>query len=101
MIRAFLGIAVTACVAVAACSSSPNEPAAKSDTKVANKDEVSQRISEYFGKSVSPGIALRVRDLAPGEVAGWNKGTLEVVAGGNTQTMPFLVSQDGRYFISG
>jgi protein-disulfide isomerase len=100
MRRALAGTCVLAAVAIIACNGSRNEPA-KTEAKVANKDEVSQRISEYFGKSVSPGIGLRVTDLAPAEVPGWNKGTLEVVAGGNTQTMPFLVSQDGRYFVSG
>jgi protein-disulfide isomerase len=68
---------------------------------VANKDEVSRRIAEYFGKSVTPGIMLRVADITPSEVPGWNKGTLEVSAGANNQTMTFLVSKDGRYFISG
>jgi len=100
MRRALLGVVVAAALGLSACNASHNEPAT-TNQKVANKDEVSQRISEYFGKSVSPGIILHVKDLAPAEVVGWNKGTLEVVAGGNTQTMPFLVSQDGRYFITG
>src|ERR1043165_1998550 len=29
---------------------------------VANKEEVSRRVSEYFGKSVTPGVVLRVTD---------------------------------------
>ena len=68
---------------------------------MANKEEVSRRIEEYFGKSVTPGIALKVKDIAPSQVPGWNKGTLEVTASGNTQQMEFLVTPDGKYFISG
>jgi protein-disulfide isomerase len=106
MQRFFLTLVAVAMLAVASCKSSqtnqePLGQAPGSGPTAANKDEVSHRISEYFGKSVTPGVALRVTDLAPAEVAGWNKGTLEVSAGGNNQNMNFLVSQDGRYFISG
>ena len=102
MRRRMLCLVALATVALAACTrSSTDQPGTTGAAPVANKEEVSRRITEYFGKSVSAGIVLRVADIVPGELPGWNKGTLEVVAGGNTQTMPFLVSQDGRYFISG
>lgn len=105
MRRRIVSLAMLTVVALVGCkSSSHDEPAtgtASAPPAVANKEEVSRRIGEYFGKSVTPGVVLRVTDLAPAEVAGWNKGTLEVGAGENTQNMSFLVSQDGRYFISG
>ncbi len=107
MTRRIVMVTTLALWVFAGCQSSSTEQAtqktdaAKPAAAVANKDEVSRRISEYFGKSVTPGVGLRVTDLAPAEVPGWNKGTLEVSAGGNTQNMSFLVSQDGRYFISG
>ncbi len=104
MNRSIVTLVALAVLAVTGCKSSPTDQSASGKgaaPEVANKEQVSRRIGEYFGKSVTPGVALRVTDLAPAEVAGWNKGTLEVAAGGNTQNMNFLVSQDGRYFISG
>jgi protein-disulfide isomerase len=93
-------VAVLLALAVAGCQGSTGTSPAP-QAKVADKEEVSRRVGEYFGKSVTPGVTLRVTDLAPAEVPGWSKGTLEVTAAGNTQNMSFLVSQDGRYFISG
>ena len=102
MRRRIVSLVVLAALAAAGCNSSSSKQASgSSGEKVADKDEVSRRIGEYFGKSVTPGVTLRVTDLAPAEVPGWSKGTLEVSAAGNTQNMAFLVSQDGRYFISG
>jgi protein-disulfide isomerase len=104
MRRSIVNVITLAVLAAGACNKSQTtEPAANAPTAapVADKEEVSRRIGEYFGKSVTPGVLLRVVDLAPAEVPGWNKGTLEVSAAGNTQNMSFLVSQDGRYFISG
>jgi protein-disulfide isomerase len=105
MKRSIVTLAAVAVLAVAGCKNSQTTQATSgggaNPGEVADKEQVSRRIGEYFGKSVTPGVALRVTDLAPAEVSGWNKGTLEVAAGGNTQNMSFLVSQDGRYFISG
>ncbi len=105
MMRSIVTLVALAVLVVAGCknSQSTQETSGKgtSPGEVANKEQVSRRVGEYFGKSVTPGVTLRVTDLAPAEVSGWNKGTLEVAAGGNTQNMSFLVSQDGRYFISG
>jgi protein-disulfide isomerase len=102
MSRQIVRLVLLAALAAAGCrsSSSTQAPGAPGG-KVADKEEVSRRIGEYFGKSVTPGVTLRVTDLAPAEVPGWSKGSLEVSAAGNTQNMSFLVSQDGRYFISG
>jgi protein-disulfide isomerase len=97
-----LACAVLACVG---CNQpAPSDDAADTPAATATgaeKDQVSRRIEEYFGKSVTPGIGLRVVDISPSEVPGWNKGTLEVAAGSNVQSMEFLVSHDGKYFISG
>jgi len=105
MIRTISCIVFAAVLGGGGCNTSGTNQAtqgpATSAAQVADKEQVSRRIGEYFGKSVTPGVTLRVTDLAPAEVAGWSKGTLEVSAGGNTQNMNFLVSQDGRYFISG
>src|ERR1051326_3880320 len=98
--RTMTTLAALIALAVAGCQGSTGTSSAP-QPKVADKEEGSRRVGEYFGKSVTPGVTLRVTDLAPAEVAGWSKGTLEVSAAGNTQNMSFLVSQDGRYFISG
>ncbi len=103
--RTMSPIVLATVLATIGCQSSGTEQAkpgpAASAGQVADKDLVSRRVGEYFGKSVTPDVRLRVTDLAPSQVPGWSKGTLEVTAGGNTQSMSFLVSQDGRYFISG
>lgn len=104
MTRSILILVAVAVLAGAGCKSSQtnqaSEPVAGAG-QVADKEQVSHRIGEYFGKSVTPGVILRVTNLAPAEVPGWNKGVLEISAGGNNQNMNFLISQDGRYFISG
>jgi protein-disulfide isomerase len=94
---------LAALLAVASCSTAPTEPPTTSTTPTAaaKPEDVAKRIEEYFTKSVTPGIALKATGLAPSEVPGWNKGTLDVDAGGNKQSIPFLVSPDGRWFISG
>ena len=102
--KRFASVVVLGILALGACNRSQTEQgtnAPAANAPVADKEQVSRRVEEYFGKSVTPGIVLRVTDLSPSEVPGWNKGSLDVSAGGNTQTMTFLVSQDGRYFISG
>ena len=104
MTRRTLGFCALAALAVAACNRPKTDQSAAEGTApgaVANKEEISHRIEEYFSKSVTAGIGLKVTDVAPAEVAGWNKGTLEVTSGGQTQTISFLVSRDGKYFISG
>ncbi len=102
MIRGMPSFVVVAVFALAiGCQGSAPEQPTTATGGVDNKEEVSRRIAEYFGKSVTPGIILRVTDITPSDVPGWNKGTLEVSAGTNNQTMTFLVSKDGRYFISG
>jgi protein-disulfide isomerase len=64
-------------------------------------EDLASRIEEYFTKSVSPGITLEARDIHPSDVPGWREGTLAVTSGGDGQEIGFLVTPDGRYFISG
>jgi len=102
MRRRTLTLVALAALAAVACSGPKSTEPGAGGGAVANKEEVSRRIEEYFAKSVTPGIGLKVTEITLSEVPGWNKGTLEVAAGGNnTQTMSFLVSPDGKYFISG
>ncbi len=100
--RLLTALAVAA-LAAAACNTAPTgPPVATAPTPVpAKPEEVAKRIEEYFTKSVTPGIALKASGMTPSDVPGWNKGTLDVDAGGTKQSIPFLVSTDGRYFISG
>jgi protein-disulfide isomerase len=94
-------IAVAA-LGAGACNTAPTSaPVASPAPAAAKADDVAKRIEEYFTKSVTPGIVLKATGIGPSEVPGWNKGTLDVDAGGNKQSIPFLVSPDGRYFISG
>ena len=95
---------VLAVTIVAAACNNPSPPTSNAPTPAAaaaKPDDVARRIEEYFTKSVTPGIALKASAINPSEVPGWNKGVLDVDANGNKQSIPFLVSLDGRYFISG
>ncbi len=103
-VRLLSCVALAATITILTACSKPqtaDEHAKSAAAAAPNKEEVSHRIEEYFGKSVTPGIGLSVKDITPSQVPGWNKGTLEVTAGGNTQSMEFLVTTDGKYFISG
>lgn len=90
-------------VAVASCNTAPSTPPGTTTPAAvaAKPEDVAKRIEEYFTKSVTPGITLKAGAIAPSQVPGWNKGNLDVDANGNKQSIPFLVSPDGRYFISG
>jgi protein-disulfide isomerase len=91
-------------LAIASCNTAPTSapaPAAPTPQAAAKLDDVAKRIEEYFSKSVSPGIALKANAITPSQVPGWNKGILDVDANGTKQAIPFLVSPDGKYFISG
>ncbi len=90
-------------LAIAGCNSAPPTPSAAptATAPAAKSDEVAKRIEEYFTKSVTPGITLKATGFAPSLVSGWNQGTLDIDANGNKQSIPFLVSLDGKYFISG
>ncbi len=93
-----------AIVASASCNTAPPPPAPNTTTSTAataKSEDVAKRIEDYFTKSVTPGIVLKAGTISPSQVPGWSKGTLDVDANGNKQAIPFLVSADGRYFISG
>jgi protein-disulfide isomerase len=100
--RRMLIAAAIATLTATACNTAPSsQPATTRAPPSAKSEDVAKRIEEYFTKSVTPGISLKANGIAPSEVSGWNKGSLDVDAGGNKQSIPFLVSLDGRYFISG
>lgn len=101
MTRRILGLVAAAALTLAACSNPGGGAPGGAGGPAAKTEDVAKRIEEYFTKSVTPGIGLKATGIGPSDVPGWNKGTLEVVAGGNNQSLPFLVSLDGRYFISG
>ena len=93
-----------AIVASASCNTAPPPSAPSTTTSTvatAKSEDVAKRIEDYFTKSVTPGIVLKAGTIAPSQVPGWSKGTLDVDANGSKQSIPFLVSADGRYFISG
>ncbi|MCC6763831.1 MAG: thioredoxin domain-containing protein [Deltaproteobacteria bacterium] len=93
---------LVAAILAAACNPRPSETAKPgAPAPSAKPEEVARRIEEYFTKSVTPGITLKVAGIVSSEVPGWNKGTLDVDTNGAKQSIPFLVSPDGRYFISG
>jgi protein-disulfide isomerase len=95
------GAVAGATLAIAACNQAPSNAPVTPSAPAAKPEEIAKRIEEYFTKSVTPGIGLKATGIAPSEVPGWNKGTLDVDANGNEQSIPFLVSPDGKYFISG
>ena len=69
MIRTISCIVFAAVLGGGGCNTSGTNQAtqgpATSAAQVADKEQVSRRIGEYFGKSVTPGVTLRVTDLAP------------------------------------
>jgi protein-disulfide isomerase len=102
MRRAWMtGAIAGAALAITACNTAPSSTPVTPASPAAKPEEVAKRIEEYFTKSVTPGITLKATGIAPSQVPGWNTGTLDVDANGNKQSIPFLVSPDGKYFISG
>jgi len=95
------GAIAGAALAIASCNTTPSGAPVTPPAPAAKPEEVAKRIEEYFTKSVTPGITLEAKGIAPSQIPGWNKGTLDVDANGNKQSIPFLVSPDGKYFISG
>jgi len=108
-------LSAVALAAVAACASPdgtpppapgaarpgiPPPPAAPARPAAAPAD-IGRSIEEYFAKSLSPDIDLEARNIGESDVPGWLQGTLAVNAGGSAQEIGFLVTPDGRYFISG
>jgi protein-disulfide isomerase len=100
-VAAWTALLAVACAAPGELPSRAAAPAPSATIAAIDTEAVARRIEEYFTKSVSPGITLEARNIAPAEIPGWNKGTLEVTAGGDGQEIGFLVTPDGRYFISG
>jgi protein-disulfide isomerase len=102
-VRVTIASVLAATIVAAACNNAP-PPTSNAPTPApaaAKSDDVARRIEEYFAKSVTPGITLKASGINPSQVPGWNKGVLDVDANGNKQSIPFLVSLDGRYFVSG
>jgi protein-disulfide isomerase len=95
------GAVAGATLALASCNAPPSSAPVTPAAPTAKPEEIATRIEEYFTKSVTPGISLKASGIGPSEVPGWNKGSLDVDANGNKQSIPFLVSPDGKYFISG
>lgn len=95
------GAVAGATLALASCNAPPSSAPVTPAAPTAKPEEIAKRIEEYFTKSVTPGISLKANGIGPSEVPGWNKGSLDVDANGNKQSIPFLVSPDGKYFISG
>ena len=108
-------LSAVALAAVAACASpdgtpsgTPEYPASRVTPRQAAtarpaipRADIGRSIEEYFAKSLSPDIDLEARNIADSDVPGWLQGTLAVNAGGSSQEIGFLVTPDGRYFISG
>ena len=68
----------------------------------ASDDVVSQRVIDYFQKTVTtPGLTFKVGKLEDAEIPGWRKGNLEVSLGTQSQNVGFYVSRDGRYLFRG
>ncbi len=107
-------LSAVALAAVAACASpdgtssrAPGSPPAATPPPsmptqpAATIADIGRNIEEYFAKSLSPDIDLEARNIAESDIQGWLQGTLAVNAGGSAQEIGFLVTPDGRYFISG
>ena len=102
MTRLLSVVALAACTACAPPDGAPEAPrGAPAGAPAADTASIARSIEEYFAKSLSPDIELEARDIGSSDVPGWLRGTLAVNAGGSAQEIGFLVTPDGRYFISG
>jgi protein-disulfide isomerase len=95
---------VTALLAVfalaAACGG--NKGGEVASGPVAPDDAVSQRVIEYFQKTVTtPGLNFKVSKLEDAEIPGWRKGNLQVSLGQQSQDVAFYVTRDGKYLFRG
>lgn len=68
----------------------------------ASDDVISQRVIEYFRKTVTtPGLEFKVGKLEDSEMPGWRKGNLQVALGQQSQDVAFYVTRDGHYLFRG
>jgi protein-disulfide isomerase len=91
--------AVLAAHLAAGCGGDTGTPSAP---PAASDDAVSQRVIDYFQKTVTtPGLTFKVKDLTDSDIPGWRKGTLEVALGQQNQQVAFYVTRDGKYMFRG
>src|SRR5437867_1795153 len=68
----------------------------------ANDAAVSQRVVDYFQKTVTtPGLTFKVTKVEDSEIPDWRKGNLEVSLGQQSQNVAFYVSRDGKFLFRG
>jgi protein-disulfide isomerase len=92
--RALGAVLVSAAVTVG-CGGEGAGPAASDDS-------IRQRVVEYFGKAVStPGVTFKVTTIEPAEIPGWRKGIMVATLGGQSQDIPFYITDDGRHLFRG
>ncbi len=73
---------------------------------VENGDSSSQDLKTFFlnkyGAQLPPGVDVKVSEITSSDMKGFDKGSFDVeVTGRGKQSVPFLVSDNGRYLIIG
>lgn len=68
-----------------------------------DRGAIEARVSAYFRKTsnIPHSAAIRLTDLQPSGVPGWQDGHIEVAVGKETQTIEFIATNDGRYLLQG
>jgi protein-disulfide isomerase len=68
-----------------------------------DRDAIERRVTTYFRKTsnIPRNASLRLTELQPSAVAGCQDGRIEVALGGETQSISFIASNDGRYLFQG
>jgi protein-disulfide isomerase len=66
-------------------------------------DASNQKIIEYYRRksNLPPEVQVTVGTIADAKIPGAKMGTLSMSKGGQTQTIPFVMSPDGRYVVFG
>jgi len=66
-------------------------------------DATNQKIIEYYKRksNLPPEVQVTVGTITDAKISGAKMGTISMSRGGQTQSMPFLMSPDGRYVVFG
>ena len=79
----------------------PAAPAAAAPAASGDKDKIGESIKRYYTRSgqIPDDVKIVVTELKKSDIDGLEEGTLELSRGAQAQKMPFLLSNDGRWFL--
>ena len=68
-----------------------------------DRNAIESRVATYFRKTsnIPRSATIRLTSLQASNIPGWQDGRIEVAMGGETQTIEFIATNDGRYLLQG